>query len=170
MVTRRLLTGMRGVYGQSAGWDQTRTLHLGWLPLAEPPGAHPTLCTTLDQSASPGTLIEVLTADDDDGNLGNGTPHCEIILSAFAAQNIFPPIEINCGDSLNGPGRVCYADFDGSTGAGVLDIFDFLAFQESFMGGDPSACDCDTSTGSGVCDVFDFICFQAAFAAGCEKE
>ncbi|MCH7960741.1 MAG: hypothetical protein IIC49_00255, partial [Planctomycetes bacterium] len=67
-------------------------------------------------------------------------------------------------------GRTCYADFDGSTGVGVLDIFDFLAFQASFVEGAPSACDCDTSTRSGVCDVFDFICFQAAFAAGCKQE
>ena len=122
-------------------------------------------------SADEGTLIEVLTADDDDDTITNGTPHCEIILSAFAAQKIFPPFEIDCSDDgLNGSGRMCYADFDGSTGVGVLDIFDFLAFQASFVEGDPSACECDTSTGSGVCDVFDFLCFQAAFAAGCEKE
>ena len=162
---------MRVVYGQSAGWDQTRELHLDWLPLAQPPGAHPTLCTTLDQSASADTLIEVLIVDDDDDTLSNGTPHCQVILDAFAAQNIFPPIELDCGpDGLNGSGRTCYADFDSSTGVGVLDIFDYLAFQQSFLERDPSACDCDTSTGSGVCDIFDFICFQAAFTAGCEKE
>ena len=113
----------------------------------------------------------MLTADDDDDTLNNATPHCQIILDAFAAQNIFPSFEFDCGgDGLSGSGRMCYADFDSSSGAGVLDIFDFLAFQASFVEGDPSACDCDTSTGSDVCDVFDFICFQAAFAAGCEKE
>ncbi|MCH7793219.1 MAG: hypothetical protein IID31_13185, partial [Planctomycetes bacterium] len=167
----RILIGMRVVYGQSAGWNQTRALHLDWLPLAQPPGGDPSDCPTRDQSASADTLIEVLIADDNDDTLANGTPHCEIILSAFAAQNILPPIEINCGgDGLNGSERMCYADFDSSTGAGVLDIFDFLAFQASFVERDPSACDCDTSSGSGVCDVFDFLCFQAAFAAGCEKE
>lgn len=61
----------------------------------------------------------------------------------------------------------CYADCDPSTGPGVLDIFDFLCFQQRFVGGDPSACDCDTSSGPGVCDVFDFLCFQDAFVAGC---
>jgi Concanavalin A-like lectin/glucanases superfamily len=61
----------------------------------------------------------------------------------------------------------CYADCDTSTGAGVLDVFDFLCFQNSFVSGAAYACDCDTSTGAGVCDVFDFLCFQNAFVGGC---
>ena len=63
----------------------------------------------------------------------------------------------------------CYADFDRSTGTGVLDIFDFLKFQDEFVRGDPFsyACECDTGTGLGVCDIFDFLCFQNAFVAGC---
>ena len=61
----------------------------------------------------------------------------------------------------------CYADLDASTGAGVLDIFDFLAFQNGFVNGNLAACDCDTSTGWLVCDVLDFLCFQSAFVAGC---
>jgi hypothetical protein len=61
----------------------------------------------------------------------------------------------------------CYPDCDTSTGPGVLDIFDFLCFQNRFEAGSAYACDCDTSTGGGVCDVFDFLCFQNAFAAGC---
>jgi V8-like Glu-specific endopeptidase len=61
----------------------------------------------------------------------------------------------------------CYADCDQSTGVGVLDVFDFLCFQNSFVAGNAYACDCDTSTGPGVCDVFDFLCFQNAFVAGC---
>lgn len=61
----------------------------------------------------------------------------------------------------------CYADCDRSTGPCVLDIFDFLCFQNRFAAADPYACDCDTSTGRGVCDIFDFVCFGNAFAAGC---
>jgi uncharacterized membrane protein len=61
----------------------------------------------------------------------------------------------------------CYADCDQSTGAGVLDIFDFLCFQDAFVNGDPYACDCDTTTGAGVCDIFDFLCFQDGFVGGC---
>ena len=65
------------------------------------------------------------------------------------------------------PCTSCYADLDTSTGVGVLDIFDFLAFQNYFVSANPIACDCDLSTGAGVCDVFDFLCFQEAFVAGC---
>jgi Beta-propeller repeat len=61
----------------------------------------------------------------------------------------------------------CMADCDPSTGTGVLDIFDFLCFQSSFVNGEPYACDCDTTTGSLVCDIFDFLCFQGAFVGGC---
>ncbi len=61
----------------------------------------------------------------------------------------------------------CYADLDTSTGAGTLDIFDFLAFQNGFVNGNLAACDCDTSTGWLACDIFDFLCFQSAFVAGC---
>jgi hypothetical protein len=61
----------------------------------------------------------------------------------------------------------CACDFDTSTGAGVCDIFDFLAFQNAFVGGDPCACDIDTSTGTGVCDIFDFLAFQNEFVGGC---
>jgi hypothetical protein len=64
-------------------------------------------------------------------------------------------------------GNPCYSDCDTTTGVGVLDIFDFLCFQNRFEAGAPYACDCDTSTGPGVCDVFDFLCFQNDFAAGC---
>ncbi len=60
-----------------------------------------------------------------------------------------------------------HADCDTSTGAGVLDVFDFLCFQNSFVNSEPYGCDCDTSTGNGVCDVFDFLCFQDAFVSGC---
>jgi hypothetical protein len=54
----------------------------------------------------------------------------------------------------------CYADCDGT---GVLDVFDFLCFQDAFVSGDPYA-DC---TGEGTLDVFDFLCFQDAFVTGC---
>ena len=61
----------------------------------------------------------------------------------------------------------CYPDCDTSTGPGVLDIFDFLCFQNRYDAGAPYACDCDTTTGPANCDIFDFLCFQNAFDAGC---
>jgi len=61
----------------------------------------------------------------------------------------------------------CYADCDLTGGAGVLDILDFVCFQDSFVAGNPYACNCDTSTGFATCDIFDFICFQDAFNSAC---
>ena len=58
-------------------------------------------------------------------------------------------------------GEACYADCDSN---GVLDIFDFLCFQNSFVLGEAYACDCDPDP---ACDIFDFVCFQNAFVAGC---
>jgi hypothetical protein len=58
----------------------------------------------------------------------------------------------------------CPGDCDFS---GHRDVFDFLCFQDAFVRGESSACDCDTSTGRAVCDVFDFLCFQDAFTSSC---
>ena len=77
------------------------------------------------------------------------------------------PFTLTGGFWSGAPKASCYADCDQSTGAGVLDVFDFLCFQNSFVNAEPYACDCDTSTGSGVCDVFDFLCFQNGFVSGC---
>jgi hypothetical protein len=64
-------------------------------------------------------------------------------------------------------GLECYADCDSSTGTGVLDVFDFLCFQDRFVANSIYACGCDTFTGPGVCDIFDFLCFQNEFVRGC---
>ncbi len=61
----------------------------------------------------------------------------------------------------------CYADLDHSTGVGVLDLFDFLRFQDLFVMNDPLACQVDRSTGPNICDIFDFLAFQFEFATGC---
>ncbi len=60
----------------------------------------------------------------------------------------------------------CSCEFDTSTGPNVCDIFDFLAFQNQFVAGDPCAIDLDTSTGIGVADIFDFLAFQNSFVGG----
>lgn len=69
------------------------------------------------------------------------------------------------GSAWDGCGCVC--DYDMSTGPGVCDIFDFLAFGNLFANGNPCACDLDQSTGPGVCDIFDFLAFGNLFPQGC---
>ena len=60
----------------------------------------------------------------------------------------------------------CYANCDGSTIAPVLNINDFICFQQKFAAGDAYA-NCDASTAAPILNVNDFICFQQKFAAGC---
>jgi probable HAF family extracellular repeat protein len=57
----------------------------------------------------------------------------------------------------------CYANCDGSTGAPVLNVNDFVCFQSRFAAADPYA-DCNHDQ---ALNVNDFICFQGQFAAGC---
>jgi len=93
--------------------------------------------------------------------------------SANATARAFATREGSAGDRpqlrivFTPPGTSCYPDCDTSSGPGVLDIFDFLCFQDAFVQGDPYACDCDTASGPAVCDIFDFLCFQDAFVLGC---
>jgi len=89
-------------------------------------------------------------------------------ITEFAALDLFSlDITEMYIDNLLLEQMTCFADCDSSTGSGVLDLFDFLCFQDRFISGDPYACDCDVSTGLGVCDLFDFLCFQNAFTLGC---
>ena len=101
-------------------------------------------------SADEGTLVEVLSVAPD--------AYVPVICAIFQARNIDHAV---CQESAGGS---CYGDCDSN---GVLDIFDFLCFQNSFVNGETYACDCDTSTGPLVCDLFDFLCFQGAFVSGC---
>lgn len=54
----------------------------------------------------------------------------------------------------------CEADTDGN---GVLEVFDFLLFQNHFASGDGRA-DCDAD---GALTIFDFLCYSNRFAGGC---
>jgi hypothetical protein len=60
-------------------------------------------------------------------------------------------------------GTPCYANCDGSTQLPVLNVNDFVCFQNRFAAADPYA-DCDHNSSL---NVNDFVCFQNQFAAGC---
>jgi hypothetical protein len=62
-------------------------------------------------------------------------------------------------------GCLCYANCDGSSGAPVLNVADFICFTQRFAAGDPWA-NCD-GTGTPPLNVADFVCFMQRFAAGC---
>lgn len=87
-----------------------------------------------------------------------------VYLPGGATERGFAPTNHN---AVFAPPALCDADCDTSTGVGILDILDFLCFQNAFDAGDPFACNFDAGTGPSVCDVFDFLVFQNAFSAGC---
>jgi len=76
-------------FGSGPGLDQSRDLHVGWTLITSGGTGSNNL-----NSAHPGTAIEVLTIDDNDGDLGNGTPNFDDICAAFAEHGIDCP-EVN---------------------------------------------------------------------------
>lgn len=152
-----------------SGLAAAQTLFVHWSALAtgeQPPPGLP-LCQH-PQSAGPATWAEVLTADDNDGTLSNGTPNFNAICLAFTAHNIPRPAGVpSCTDAWGVTPKSCAADCDNRNGRGVLDVFDFMCFQKRFVARDAWACNFDTTDGESVCDVFDFLAFQTAFAEGC---
>jgi len=80
----RIVEGMKSQYGTTTGLEAARALHLAW---SLSTGGPPDSCN----SADPDTLVEVLIADDDDGDLSNGTPHDSIICAAFGEHGIDCP-------------------------------------------------------------------------------
>jgi hypothetical protein len=63
-------------------------------------------------------------------------------------------------------GSACYANCDGSTLAPILNVNDFICFNNKFAAGDPGA-NCDGSTTPPALNVNDFVCFNNQFAVGC---
>ena len=84
----------------------------------------------------------------------------QVLYDQWMATGRSAPVEMDFMELML---EFCYADCTQQTGVGVLDIFDFLCFQDAFVVGDPYA-DCDGNT---TLDIFDFICFQDAFVNGC---
>jgi hypothetical protein len=102
---------------------------------------------------------------------GNGVGDAGDLAGGLAkdcdADGVPDSCEIAAGaeDDANGDGvpdscGMCYADYNDD---GKLDLFDFLAFVNSFNEEEAGA-DC---TGDGPLDLFDFLCFVNAFNQGC---
>lgn len=60
----------------------------------------------------------------------------------------------------------CYPNCDGSTATPLLNVNDFICFQQQFAAGESYA-NCDQSTSPPVLNVNDLVCFQSAFVTGC---
>ncbi|MBL9030416.1 MAG: hypothetical protein JNM80_01740 [Phycisphaerae bacterium] len=73
---------------------------------------------------------------------------------------------INLDDAAKYVRLQCFANCDQSTTAPVLNVNDFVCFNNKFAAGDLSA-NCDRSVIPPILNVSDFVCFLNAFAAGC---
>jgi hypothetical protein len=77
----------KGAYGSAPGLENTRDLQVAWSQI--------TTGGSGSNSAHPATAIEILTVDDDDGNIGNGTPNHGMICNAFNQHGIScPPLTL----------------------------------------------------------------------------
>ncbi|MBK8252043.1 MAG: hypothetical protein IPK82_05180 [Polyangiaceae bacterium] len=96
-----------GLIFAGAMWD-LRTLLEGSLGPAEGPAlAHTLYHDALRRATNvPSSFVEVLAADDDDGDLSNGTPHvCEIV-QAFAPHGLTPYISASSLTMKHEPLRI----------------------------------------------------------------
>ena len=89
-----------------------------------------------------------------------GFPDVHIVMTLFG--DIVP----TCDDPCQASCPACACDFDPTGVPNVCDIFDFLAFQDGFVSGDPCAIDFDPTGPPGVGDIFDFLAFQNSFVNG----
>jgi hypothetical protein len=79
---------LQGSLGGPTGLELARQLFTDWSLI--------TLGGRFRNSAHPGTSLEVLTSDDDDGDLSNGTPHLAEICDAFAAHSLPCLNDVDC--------------------------------------------------------------------------
>lgn len=93
-------------YGQPTGIELVRQLHVDWAQI--------TAGGIGSNSAHPQTAIEVLTVDDNDADLNNGTPNYALICEAFGQHGIAcPPVAMI--DFLYPSGRPASVSPFGST-------------------------------------------------------
>ncbi len=160
-----ILANVQAIESQQ-GLEITRQLHVDWFLLTnggEPnslscPGPPP---SAPGRAAHPGTLIEVLAADDDDGSIMNGTPHSPQICAAFASHGIHYPSDPSpCGESVGSVGAPPHVRFDCDRDRRLTGE-DARCFGAAFNAGHPFA-DCDAD---GRVTASDIECFRAALAA-----
>ncbi|MCC6660515.1 MAG: hypothetical protein IT437_06470 [Phycisphaerales bacterium] len=81
----RVLQNFKASYGTQPGWSNAQELQVAWSQM--------TTGGSGSNSLHPASIIEVLTVDDTDGNLTNGTPNYADICAASATRNLpCPPL------------------------------------------------------------------------------
>jgi hypothetical protein len=102
------------------------------------------------------------------GSVGSGDATFLNVTGAFAAEVTarFDPLAVRGAIITGQLPPPCYANCDLSSTPPILNVSDFVCFQNRFAQGDPYA-NCDGSTVEPVLNISDFICFLNRFAAGC---
>jgi hypothetical protein len=180
-------------YGQDASCNyNTTTANSGMLtspPVVlppAPPGGTVTLtyCSTLQTENSSNydrATVLINNTEVDSPPQGASWSTREVNLAAYAGQTVTLSFKFDTVDAVNNNYRgwqidqvrlsaqsvgctpTCYANCDGSTNPPVLNVNDFICFQNRFAASESYA-DCDQNTSL---NVNDFICFQNRFASGC---
>ena len=84
-VWRDIRQNFQGYYGAST-LELVRQLHVDWAQITTGGNG-----SNFSNSAHPGTAIEVITVDDNDGDITNGSPNYTPICAAFGKHNITCP-------------------------------------------------------------------------------
>jgi len=146
------------------GVDVVRVPNTDWeeesLTFATAPGAAPGVVSAVPALSRGGNIAARVTqavVGDADG----------VVSFALAPQGQGGPLRAQVAkEGAQGPRLVltlvtpCPGDFNGD---GDLDVFDFIAFQQTFMNGGPAA----DLNDDGLLNVLDFIALQSAFDLGC---
>ena len=149
-------------FNSNVGWPQQNKIGDYYDMVSDRVGAFVAYAATYNNEED----VYFLRINDYDCN-GNGVPDATDLAAGTLhdcnANGIPDECELAAGVPVNCP---CYANCDGSTTAPVLNVNDFICFQQKYAAGDAYA-NCDNSTTAPVLNVNDFICFQQKFAAGC---
>lgn len=141
---------LQGSLGPVAGLETARQLFVDWSAITA--GG--------DQAAHPGTAIEVLTIDDDDGDITDGTPNFDEICAAFALHGIDCPV-ITPPTSVDFVRGDCNRD-------GTVDVSDpVFDLNVQFLGELATCVDGCDGNDDGLSDISDPVYILAfLFAAG----
>ncbi len=145
-----LKDALGGLLGDAEGLELAQQLFTDWSQL--------TIGGIGSNAAHPITAIEVLIADDDDGDLTTGTPHACEICAAFAAHRINCPSAVGADCTGNGIPDFCEPDCNDSGYADSCDILVGLS-DDCDLNGIPDECqtyqDCNDNGEADACEIGD---------------
>lgn len=163
-----------------ARWTDTGTPWIAVQPVAAlrpPPGSSAALRVVPAAGYAPVTYqwgrngVALVNGTTPWGSMISGSTAASLLISGLAAGDsgqYHAVVSGSCGGAASAAASlmVCAGNCDGSITPPVLNVLDFVCFQNLYARGDPAA-NCDGSTVPPTLNVNDFTCFVNAYAAGC---